>query len=685
MTIASFVPKPDGGGAPWIPVFWQATQAQKTPRKIVDHVISWLWHEFSLLFCRLTGVDVMSQQSYEFYESLPEAVAVIDPHANRVVYLNGRAERLLGVGPNGGVLGSAVYHFGAALPQLVAFTQEVLCRREGLCDELCGRTAAGKELNLEVSAQCLEAGGQTLICLCLRDRDGFSRWRTKSSAQKQHALGPLPWHRIHEVFQQIERENHLILNAAGEGIYGVDAQGNTTFLNPAAERLLGFRAEELIGTNVHAAVHHSHADGSDYHVHGCPIYAAFKDGAARRVDDEVFWHKSGRPFAVEYTSTPIFDNGQLVGAVVVFSDISARSEAQAQLRSALAEVEHLKHRLELENAYLQEEISAGYNHSEIIGRNPAMQGILHQISLVAPTDATVLITGESGTGKELIARAIYTASERHHRPMVRVNCAAIPAELFESEFFGHVRGAFSGALQDRVGRFQLADGGTLFLDEVGEIPLGLQGKLLRVLQDGEFERVGESITRTVSVRVIAATNRNLLQRVREGKFREDLYFRLNVFAIHSVPLRERRDDLPLLATHFLAKVCQRFGKPSLKLSLAQLQRLQDYAWPGNIRELQNLIERQVILSRGHKLVLEDLPVRSDAASRTLPAELSPPATALTEADCNSLRRQAIIRALTQTRGRLYGEGGAAQALGVKPTTLASRLKKLGIDRRQFTN
>jgi transcriptional regulator with GAF, ATPase, and Fis domain len=232
---------------------------------------------------------------------------------------------------------------------------------------------------------------------------------------------------------------------------------------------------------------------------------------------------------------------------------------------ALAEVDQLRERLEQENAYLQEEIRTETNPRGIIGRTAAVQKTLRQVGLVAPTDATVMITGESGTGKELIARAIHEASSRSDRPLIRVNCAAIPRELFESEFFGHVRGAFTGALRDRIGRFELADGGTLFLDEVGEIPLELQGKLLRVLQEGHFERVGEERTRAVNVRVIAATNRELKQEVKQGRFREDLYFRLNVFPVETVPLRDRREDVPLLAQHFLASESKSF-KSDLRLS-----------------------------------------------------------------------------------------------------------------------
>jgi len=639
-------------------VVWSVSNSRNTPMNIAEHP------DFALL------------------EGMPEAILVINPVSDSVEFANQKFLRMLGLGAERLFVVPASRLFGSSLGHLVAFTQEVDELGEGMTEQL-SLSLDGRELPVEVSGKILQVQQRRLLCLLLRDREKMQIWRVKNSAQRHHRFGLLQWPRIHEVFQQIEKENQLILSAAGEGIYGVDADGNTTFVNPAAERMLGYKAEELTGHNVHAAIHHSHADGSDYCAHDCPIYAAFKDGAVHKVDNEVFWTKAGRPLPVEYTSTPILDNGRLAGAVVIFRDISERREAEAKLRNALAEVEQLKQRLELENAYLQEEISAGYNAYQIVGRSLPIQRILHQIRLVAPTDATVLITGESGTGKELIARAIHTASDRQSRPLVRVNCAAIPAELFESEFFGHVRGAFSGALQDRPGRFQLADGGTLFLDEVGEIPLSLQAKLLRVLQDNEFEKVGDATTQQVDVRVIAATNRDLQKLVQEGKFREDLYFRLNVFPIHSVALRDRRDDIPLLISHFLKKTCQRFNKPELRITVAQMQQLQNYHWPGNIRELENLIERQVILSRGEKLMLEDLPVLSGGRPAHVASRNPPPTEAITESDCEALRYQAIVNALQRARGKLYGSDGAAHLLGIKPTTLASRMKKLGIDRRGF--
>jgi PAS domain S-box-containing protein len=383
-----------------------------------------------------------------------------------------------------------------------------------------------------------------LLSITLQDRDIVEGLRKQADANDYVRRGLAEWRKYEQLFQEIEKGNQLLPQAAGDGIYGVNADGITTFINPAAERLLGYNADELVGKNMHEMVHGRHPDGSHYCVKQCPIYAAFNDGAVHHVDDEVFWRKDGSVFPVEYTSTPIVEHGMLIGAVIIFRDISDRKEAEDNLRSALEQVKTLQRRLEEENAYLQEEIRTEHNYREIIGSSAAIRQVIQKIQQVAPTNSTTLITGESGTGKELIARAMHLSSERSDRPLIRVNCAAIPRDLFESEFFGHVRGAFTGATHDRAGRFELADGGTLFLDEVGEIPLELQGKLLRVLQECQYERIGEEKTRNVDVRIIAATNKDLVQAVVAKNFREDLYFRLQVLPIHLPPLRERQEDIP---------------------------------------------------------------------------------------------------------------------------------------------
>lgn len=340
-------------------------------------------------------------------------------------------------------------------------------------------------------------------------------------------------------------------------------------------------------------------------------------------------------------------------------------------------------RLERENQYLRDEIRMELGSGVIIGGSVALKHVLQQVELVAPTDASVLITGESGTGKEPIARAIHENSARSHRPLIKVSCASIPRELFESEFFGHIKGAFTGALKDRLGRFQLADGGTLFLDEVGEIPLELQSKLLRVLQEGEFERVGEDVTRRVDVRIIAATNRDLKKEIKARRFRQDLYFRLSVYPLEIVPLRERVEDIPPLADHFLKQACRRLGIPKIPLKRRQVIQLQNYHWPGNVRELQNIIERTVITSRSGALQF-DLPGDQDEASSQTTAQpivsSDIESKVLTYPELKNLERKNILAALNQTNGKISGPTGAAKLLGVNPTTLASRMKAIGVQK-----
>ena len=314
--------------------------------------------------------------------------------------------------------------------------------------------------------------------------------------------------------EALERRNELILRCAGEGIYGLDRDGCTTFVNPAAAEMLGWTAEELIGKPQHDIIHHTKPDGSAYSSEECPIYRAFEDGEVHRVDDEVFWRKDGTGLAVEYVSTPIYDEaGELAGAVVTFNDITERKRQQEALERALAEVQVLKDRLHAENVYLREEIQGSHNFEEIIGQSDALAKTKHRIRQVAGTDATVLILGETGVGKELVARAVHNLSKRTERPLVKVNCASLPSTLIESELFGHEKGAFTSASARRVGRFELADGGTIFLDEIGELPLELQAKLLRVIQEGSFERLGGSRTIEVDVRIVAATNRDLAKAV----------------------------------------------------------------------------------------------------------------------------------------------------------------------------
>ncbi|MGE5305215.1 MAG: sigma 54-interacting transcriptional regulator [Alphaproteobacteria bacterium] len=374
---------------------------------------------------------------------------------------------------------------------------------------------------------------------------------------------------------------------------------------------------------------------------------------------------------------PLFNGEGTIYAIGgIVTDITERKRAEE-------EVERLRKQLELENAYLHEQVKEGFAFGDIVGQSQALRKVLHQVQMVAPTDAAVLISGESGTGKELIARVIHERSSRRNHPMVKVNCASVPKELFESEFFGHSRGAFTGAMRDRTGRFELADKGTIFLDEVGEIPLELQSKLLRVLQEGEFERVGEEHTRHVDLRVIAATNRKLDEEVKAGRFREDLYYRLNVFPISLPPLRERREDIGQLAAHFLDLASRKLNCPEVRLTDHAVELLMAYDWPGNIRELHNVIERAVILCQRGPLRIDLGLGEKVATAIERDARLSLARSEFKVVPHNEINRRElenILAAVEKTQWKIYGPGGAAEILGMKPTTLASRLSRNGIKR-----
>jgi len=394
-------------------------------------------------------------------------------------------------------------------------------------------------------------------------------------------------------------------------------------------------------------------------------------------------------------ATPILFKGEVLGAIVgftreqlpdesypwgrVFADHIGGAIANAR---AFEEIQRLKAQLELQNAYLQEEVVEAKAFGDLVGQSAALRQVSSQIDLVAPTEASVLILGETGTGKELVAREIHRRSQRRDKPLVRVNCASVPKELYESEFFGHVKGAFTGAIRDRAGRFETADGGTLFLDEVGEIPLEMQSKLLRVLQEKRYERVGDDHTRRADVRVIAATNQDLKKAVATGRFREDLYYRLHVFPVLVTPLRERKEDIPVLAKHFVELSVRDLKCVKPRLTRAGVAQLQNYNWPGNIRELRNVIERSVILAHGGPLHF-DLP-GTDSTPTPLPTAAQPRARVdaefFTEPEMQQRERENLIAVLERAGWKIKGANGAAELLGVKPTTLLSRMKKMGLKR-----
>lgn len=391
---------------------------------------------------------------------------------------------------------------------------------------------------------------------------------------------------------------------------------------------------------------------------------------------------------------PIKFKHEILGVLGVFTRIPTPEDGPVWLRifadeiagaivnaRAFEEIERLQAHLEIENTYLQEEVREARAFGDIIGKTASIQQLLRSIELVAPTDASVLILGESGTGKELVAREVHRLSRRADRPLIRVNCASVPRELYESEFFGHVKGAFTGAIKDRAGRFEAADGGTLLLDEVGEVPFALQSKFLRVLQEKQYERVGEEKTRTVDVRIIAASNRDLKKDAEEGRFRQDFYYRLNVFPIEVPPLRERKEDIPELAAHFLKQAARRLRLPPPRFTESHARLLQSYDWPGNVRELQNAAERALILAQRGALQFDLLP--SDLGA---PPPLPPPGAngaeppILTEIEWRQRERENMHAALVKSGWRIHGEAGAAELLGLRPTTLISRIKKMGLKR-----
>ena len=389
---------------------------------------------------------------------------------------------------------------------------------------------------------------------------------------------------------------------------------------------------------------------------------------------------------VDYVTKPFFELEVCARVETHLELVNLRKELEIkvrertfELKEANKKLEDLSKQLEMENEYLREEIQQELSFEGMIGKSEALKEVLEQVKLVSDSDATVLIEGETGTGKELVARAIHSNSPRKHLPLIKINCGAISKELFESEFFGHIKGSFTGAVKDRMGRFQLADKGTLFLDEVGEIPIDLQPKLLRVLQEGQFEAVGDDCTRYVDVRIIAATNRDLHKEIKNGNFREDLYYRLNVFPIGVPALRERDEDVELIAQNFLEALVKRFNYKNFKLSPKHIDDLRSYDWPGNVRELQNLLERALILSRGNPEKLDlMLPDTNKGFSDKEPESAIQGEEILSAQQQQDMNKKNILSALEKTNWRIYGPRGAAKILGLHPQTLSYKIKKLGL-------
>jgi PAS domain S-box-containing protein len=442
--------------------------------------------------------------------------------------------------------------------------------------------------------------------------------------------------------------------------YIVSSEDGIIRANRTAAQILGVKPEETAGSYWPSLFH----DNPDAQRRLREVLKLIESENEARGDQlELRRKQDGRPIWVRWWSKS--EAGKY--ARIMFLDVTDQ---------VLMEEERT--RLEAQNAYLLDEIRTEQNFGDIIGGSSGLRKVMQQVQCVAPTDATVFVSGESGTGKELIARAIHEQSARSEGALVTLNCSAVPEGLFESEFFGHVKGAFTGALKDKPGRFELADGGTLFLDEIGEVPLAMQAKLLRVLQEQELERVGDTRTRKVNVRVIAATNRDLKKEVAEGRFRQDLFYRLSVFPIEVPPLRERRDDIEPLVAHFVRQSARRMNRPEPQISKTALDQLASYHWPGNVRELQNTVERAIILCQEGPLAF-DLPASRPHKNGGEDAKPAAKTGLLTLDELKRQEREAIINALILANGKVSGARGAAELLGMKPTTLSSRISAMSID------
>ena len=480
-----------------------------------------------------------------------------------------------------------------------------------------------------------------------------------------------------DALKEIELRQSLILKSVPMAVYAVNVNGDAgaMYISENIKIVTGFDCDMFM-SNKKFWQSRIHPDDKEKVLNAVRLDSSkinFEiEYRWKCADDKYHWFLDRAVLIKDKTGKP----KEIVGTWLDITERKMAEEALTQtnneLESALDEVNKLRKRLESENTYLKEEIKKEHNFEDIIGASSSLKDALDKVEKVAKTDATVLIRGETGTGKELIARSIHNLSTKSSSPLVKVNCPAIPAGLIESELFGHEKGAFTGALSKKIGKFELADGGTIMLDELGDLPLESQAKLLRVLQEKEFERVGGTKTISVNVRVIAATNRDLEEAVAEGKFRADLFYRMNVFPIVVPPLRERKDDIEPLAHHFMNRFSNKLGKDLTKIGSETAKKLKNYSWPGNIRELENIIERASILSTGNVLhVSENL---FDTSKKIdLPGNKSP--------KLEDIEREHIINILETTSWQVHGERGAAKVLGMNPSTLRTRMTKLGIKKK----
>ncbi len=578
------------------------------------------------------------QRFRKIFDHSNDAIFVIDLAREEILDVNPRACAMLGYSREELLSMSITAIHPNEMPQLLAFAQSVFDKGYGWTNELTCVTKSDSVIPAEISASVIDIAGRT--CLIAMIRDITERKRAEAA--------------LRESEERLART----LESAMDAIITFDQEYRINLFNGSAERVFGCPAAKAIGQTYDRFF-------SERARSLITEYAqAFERGEETK---RYLWspegisavRADGEEFPVEATISQVEVVGRKLYTVIL-RDINERIRAEAELD-----------KLQLVSLYLQEEIKTEHNFEEIVGSSPALKKVFQNVEKVAATNSTVLLTGETGTGKELVARAIHNLSSRKNSVLVKVNCAVLPGGLIESELFGHEKGAFTGALSHRIGRFELANSGTIFLDEIGDLPLELQAKLLRVLQEGEFERVGGSETIRVDVRVIAATNRDLERAMEEGKFRQDLYYRLSVFPLRLPPLRERKGDIPLLVRYFAMKYGTGLGRRIEEIPQKTMNSLLAYPWPGNIRELENVIERSIILSQGSRLELGDWLPRPGVSPRGTRV------STLEEAE-----REHIIDVLELAGWRISSEKGAAKLLNVKPTTLEARMKKLGIKRKK---
>lgn len=586
-----------------------------------------------------TPVQTLSEKLFEFS---PDAILVTNA-AGRITSANAQVERIFGF-ERDEIIGQPVEtlipeRFRQVHPtHRAAYGAEPQVRPMGLGLELFGRRKDGTEFPVDIMLSPVQSGEETLVLCVVRD---VSEKKSAESALRQS-----------------EQELRSLFEYSPDVIVVSDRDGRIVRANAQMESVFGYRRNELIGQLIEVLVperyrsmHPKHREHYRDHSRVRSMGAGLELFARR---------KDGTEFPVDIMLGPVEGpNGRLILSVI--RDLSQKREAEEALR-----------RSEQEKRYLEEELSTTHQFEEIIGESAGLKRVLKQVETVAATDATVLILGETGTGKELIARAIHELSPRRERAFVKLNCSAIPSGLLESELFGHEKGAFTGAIAQKIGRLELAHQGTFFLDEVGDLPLELQPKILRALQEKEFERVGGTRTIPVNVRLVAATNRDLAKMANEGQFRGDLYYRLRVFPVTIPPLRDRREDIPLLVRYFVMNHSKRMGRHIETIPADTMAALKKWDWPGNVRELENFIERSVILTQGAAL-------RAPLSELEMPKEL----VESQEANLEAAEREHILRVLREANGMIGGPGGAAERLGLKRTTLNSKMKKLAIHRGDY--